>query len=140
MSANLFIHSPYSINCNKFLNQFVQRNRHYKHYKSFLIPYFCKEINHNSCIISGNFVWPMWNTLERTILSKGAVFSHSYISGKDYLIEYHPEELNKYQIYGLTSISNNYIYANKVTLQPRSILLFPIDCAVAKPLIENHLL
>ncbi len=140
MSANLIIHSPHSINCNKFLNQFLQRNRHYKHYKSFLIPYFCREVDHNSHIISGNFVWPMWNTLERTILSKGAKFTYSYITGKDFIIEYYPQELNTYQIYGLNNLSKNYIYASKVTLQPSSILLFPIDCAVAKPLIENHLL
>ena len=82
----------------------------------------------------------MWNTLERSILSKGAKFSHSYITGKDFLIEYRPEELTRYQIYGLHNLSNNYIYASKVTLQPNSILLFPIDCAVAKPLIENDLL
>lgn len=140
MQPNLFIHSPHSINCNKFLNQFVQRNRHYKHYKSFLIPYFCREVNHNSRIISGNFVWPIWNTLERTILSKRTKFSHSYITGKDFLIEYRPEELYAYQFYGLNSLSNSCIYASQVTLNSQSILLFPIDCEVAKPLIENNLL
>lgn len=140
MQANLLIHSPHSINCNKFINQFVQQNKHYKHYKSFLIPYFCREVNHNSRIITGNFVWPVWNTLERTILSKPTKFSHSYITGKDFLIEYTPEELSKYQFYGLNSLSNNSIYASQVTLKPMSILLFPISSEVAKPLIENNLL
>lgn len=140
MTTNLLIHSPFSINCNKFVNQFLQRQRHYRHYNHILIPYFCKNINHNSAIITGNFVWPIWNTLERTILSRGCEFHHTYICGRDFLIEYQPESLSKYYITGKNTLSNNSILVNDLVLKPNSILLFPIDRNVAKPFIDNHLL
>lgn len=140
MSANLIIHSPFRINSNKFVNQFLQGHRYYKHYNHILIPYLCRDINDNTGVIIGDFIWPVWNTLERTTLSRGCEFNHTYINGKNFCIEYRPEVLSKYYIFGRKTYSRGTMQINDIMLKPDSILLFPIPCDVAKPLIDNKLI
>lgn len=141
MSTNLIIHTQHHINCLKFLNHFTKiGGNHFKNNKNILVPYFCKEVNHTNHIIIGNFIWPMWNTLERTILSRGAKFNYTYITGKDFIIEHKPSEFNNYHIFDRRTIYTNTIQIYENTLLPNSILLFSIPSNVAKPLIEDNLL
>jgi hypothetical protein len=141
MSTNLILHSSHKINPTKFLNHFTKvGGNHFKYYNNILIPYFCEEINHNNRIIVGKFIWPVWNTLERSILSKGTQFNHTYIACKDTTIEHKPSEFKYYHIFGKTHIHANTIQASEKTLTPKSILLFSIPSEVATPLINRHLL
>jgi len=141
MSANLILHSPHHINCSKFLNHFTKvGGNHYKHYKSILVPYFCEEVNHNNSIIVGKFIWPIWHTLERTILSRGAQFNHTYIVGTNMTIEHKPTEYTNYHIFGKTNIFPNTISAYDKTLLSKSVLLFSVPSEVAQPLIDRQLL
>ena len=82
----------------------------------------------------------MWNTLERTILARGAIFSHSYMKGKDYVLEFNPTTFRDYHIFGQTFVYANGIKACEHTIQPNSILFFSIDKAIAEPLINHQLL
>jgi hypothetical protein len=116
------------------------QNNHFKNYKHILVPYFCKDINHSNRIIFGNFIWPMWNTIERTILLNGAQFNHTYITGKDFTIEYKPTELKNYHISNKTELYYNKVLISDAALRPNSILLFQIPSDAAKPFIENNLL
>ncbi len=141
MTANLIIHSSHHINCSKFINHFTKvGGNHFKYYNNVLVPYFCKEVNHNNRIIVGKFIWPVWHTLERTILSRGAHFNCTYIIGKDFTIEHKPSEFKNYHIFGSSNIFANKIQAFEGTLHPNSILLFSIPSEVAKPLIDRQLL
>ena len=141
MSASLIIHTSHHINCSKFLNHFTKvGGNHFKYYNNILVPYFCEEVNHNNHIIVGKFIWPMWNTLERSILSRGVDFNHTYIIGRNMTIEHKPTELKNYHIFGKTNIYANTVRAYDVTLLPKSVLLFSIPIDVAKPLIQNNLL
>ena len=140
MSPQVFFHTQHNINCAKIINQFIKGDKHIKYYNKYLIPYHCKEINHPNRMIYGKFVYPMWNTLERTILTRGAVFNHSYIKGKDFSIEFIPSTFRDYHIFGQTFVYANGIKACEHTLQSNSILFFSIDKAIAEPLIKGHLL
>ncbi len=141
MQANLIIHTSHQINCTKFINHFFKvQNNHFKHYRHTLVPYYCKDVNHTSNIILGTFIWPIWNTLERTILSNGARFSHTYISGNNFIIEYKPTDNKSYHILGKSGLHLNKIHISDATLRPNSILLFSIPSDTAKPLIQNGLM
>ncbi len=140
MISNLIIHTQHKINCEKFINKLLQQNRHFQYYNNFLIPYFCKDINHNSAVISGNFIFPMWITLEKTILLKESNFTYTYISGNDFTIECKPDTLKNYSIINKTQLFKNTILAYEKTLVPNSILLFSIPSDVAKPFIEYKLM
>jgi hypothetical protein len=91
-------------------------------------------------MIYGNFVYPISNTLKNNILSKGATFNYSYIKGKEYITEFNPSTLGDYNIFCQTFLYPNGIEACEYTLQPKSILFFSIDKAIAEPLIQNQLL
>jgi hypothetical protein len=82
----------------------------------------------------------MWNTLERTILSNGAQFNHTYISGYNFTIEYKPTELKSYHILNKNDLYSNRIQISDEVLRSNSILLFPIPSDTAKPLIDNGLM
>ena len=140
MSSPIIFHTQHNINCAKIINQFMKGDKYIKCYNKYLIPYQCNHINRPYRIIYGNFVYPMWNTLERTILSKGTTFNYSYIKGKDFITEVNPSTLGDYNIFTHTFLYANGIEACEHTLQPNSILLFSIDKAIAEPLIQNQLL
>jgi hypothetical protein len=141
MSANLIIHTPYHINCSKFVNHFTKvGGNNFKYYNNILIPYICQEVYHDNRIIVGKFIWPMWNTLERSILSRGALFNHTYITGRDFILEHKPSEVKNYHIFSTVNIMSNKIQIFDKTVHPSSILLFSIPNEVAQPLIDNHLL
>ena len=40
----------------------------------------------------------MYNTLKRSILSKGTTFNYSYIKGKEFITEFNPTTLRDYNI------------------------------------------
>lgn len=140
MASQVIFHTQNNINCNKIINQLIKGDKYVKHYNKYLIPYYCKQINHPNRVIYGNFVYPMWNTLERTILSRGAIFNYSYIKGKDYVIECNPSTFRDYHIFGETFVYPNGVKACEHTLLPNSMLLFSIDKDIALPLIQNQLL
>ena len=140
MSSQVIFHTTKQINCNKIVNQFIKGDKYIKCYNKYLIPYHCKGINHPNRMVYGNFIYPMWNTLERTILARGAIFNYSYIKGKDFAIEFNPNTLRDYHIFGQTFVYANGIKACEHTLQSNSILLFSLDKAVAEPLIRNQML
>jgi hypothetical protein len=140
MASQVIFHTQNNINCNKIINQLIKGEKYVKHYNKYLIPYHCTQINHPNRVIYGKFVYPMWNTLERTILSRGAIFNYSYIKGKDYVIECNPSTFRDYHIFGETFVYANGVKACEHTLLPNSMLLFSIDKDVALPLIQNQLL
>lgn len=140
MSSQVIFHTQRSINCAKIVNQFIKGEKYIKCYNKYLIPYHCREINQSNRMIYGKFVYPMWNTLERTILARGAIFSHSYMKGKDYVLEFNPTTFRDYHIFGQTFVYANGIKACEHTIQPNSILFFSIDKAIAEPLINHQLL
>lgn len=145
MSSPIIFHTQYNINCAKIINQFIKGDKYIKCYNKYLIPYQCNYINYPYRIIYGNFVYPMWNTLERKILSKGATFNYSYIKGKDFITEVNPSTLGDYNIFTYNIFTNSFMYVNGIeayehTLQPNSILLFSINKSIAEPLIQNQLL
>lgn len=140
MSGNLILHAQHSVNCVKLTNFFINGGKHYKHQRTILIPYLCQNINHEQRLIMGRFILPMWHTVERAMLSRGGIFSHSYISGRDFHIEHRPTELKNYNFIGTSAVSSKPILISEFMLHPSAILLFPIHCDVAKPLIDNQLL
>ena len=140
MSSPILFHTSHSIKCSKIMNQFMKGEKYIKCYNKYLIPYHCAKINHENRMIFGRFIYPIWNTLERTILARGTVFNYSYIKGKDYTIEINPSIFKDYHIFGQTFVYANGIKVCEHTLQENSILLFPIDKVIAEPLIKNHLL
>ena len=140
MSINLIIHSPININCSKFVSSFIRGNRYFKCYNTYLIPYHCKNIDYNNKIISGNYIYPIWNTIGRTMITTGAKFNYSYLKGNNYTIEYDSDNLDTYHIF-----RENHIYTNAITiyekvLKPNNILLFPIHKEVADRLIYSGLM
>lgn len=131
---NIIFHIPNPINCNKYI---VKSKHFYKHNNTYLIPYICNYVNHTHKILDGNFVYPMWNTLQRSILTRDTSFSYSYISRNDILIEFTSTTLTSYRV-----LNNPFSSINicKETLYPNSMFLFPINRDVAETLIENGLL
>jgi hypothetical protein len=91
-------------------------------------------------MILGHFLLPMWYTLERTMLSRGGDFCHSYITSDNFHLEYRPRELKEYNFLGTSSFSSKPILISDTMLKPNSLLLFPIHKDIAKPLIEHKLL
>ena len=140
MSPQIIFHTQHNINCAKIINQFVKGDKYIKYYNKYLIPYHCRQINQPNRMIYGNFVYPMWNTLERTILARGAIFDYSYIKGKDFVVEVNPSTLRDYHIFGQTFVYANGIKVCEQTIQPNSILFFSLDKTVAEPLIKSQLL
>jgi hypothetical protein len=140
MSPLNIIHSNQQINISKYIDYLLKGEKYFKYYNHYLIPYQCQSVNHNNRLIIGNFVYPMWNTIEKAILSHNIDFKYNYVRGKDFTIEYNPRRLNDYHISGKMNIFPNKIRAYSNTLQPNSILLFPIHKKIAQPLIDNQLL
>ena len=140
MSSQVIFHTQHNINCTKIFNQFIKGDKYIKYYNKYLIPYRCNHINHPYRMIYGNFVYPISNTLKNNILSKGATFNYSYIKGKEYITEFNPSTLGDYNIFCQTFLYPNGIEACEYTLQPKSILFFSIDKAIAEHLIQNQLL
>jgi hypothetical protein len=140
MNSHIILHSPISINSSKFVTAFISGNRHYKYYNTYLIPYHCKNIDYNNKIIIGSFIYPIWNTIERTVLTNSSKFTYSYLKGNNYTIEYNSNSLHNYHILGKNHIHMNTIKIYETILKPNSLLLFPIDKALAEPLIYSGLM
>ncbi len=140
MAPSLLIHSQHSINCVKLVNFYTGGGKLYKYYNYYLIPYLCGAVNHENRIILGQFLLPMWHTLERTMLSRGGNFNYSYLTSNNFHLEYRANELKEYNFLGTSSVSSKPIVISDMFLKPQSILLFPIHRDIAKPLIEHKLL
>lgn len=140
MSSSLILHSQSSINCAKIISQFVKGKRYLTSCNSYLIPFHCRTINHSKRFIVGDFIYPMWNILERSMIKNGGDFTYSYIQGKDFTIEYFPKNLIKYYVIGETKGYIQKISISELTLYSNSILLFPIHKDIASPLINYKLL
>lgn len=141
MSSPILFHTSHSIKCSKIINQIIKGEKYIQYYNQYLIPYHCHTINQENRMIFGRFIHPLFrNTLERTILARGTVFSHSYIKGNEFIFEVNPSTFKEYHIFGQTFIYANGIQVCEHTLKPNSILLFPIDKTIAEPLIINQLL
>ena len=164
MNSKLILHSPIAINYAKFLNHHMllgvfgnkeqnKANNYFQHHNSYLIPYRCNSINNKNNLIIGNFIYPMWNAIETVILNRETKFNYNYILGNNFTLEITPKHLKNYHIYNQTDINIENIscqkkyrmYPNKIqafntTLEPNSILLFPIHKDVADVLIQTKLL
>ncbi len=140
MNSHLILHSPFSINPSKFVTAFINGNRHFKYYNTYLIPYHCKNVDYTNKIIVGSFIYPVWNTIERTILQNGCKFKYSYVKGNNYSIEYNSDNVYTYHILGKNQIHTNSITIYESLLKYNSLLLFPIDKALAEPLIYSGLM
>ena len=164
MNSKLILHSPIAINYAKFLNHHMllgvfgnkeenKAKNYFQHNNSYLIPYRCNSINNNNNLIIGNFIYPMWNSIETVILNRETKFNYNYILGNNFTLEITPKHLNNYNIYNESDINienmscqkkyrmyPNKIHAFNTTLEPNSILLFPIHKDVADVLIQTKLL
>jgi hypothetical protein len=140
MSVNLIFYSRYNINCNTIISQFIKGNKHIRYGNNYLIPFHCQNINTDNCVLKGNFIYPIWNTLERTILSSNNTFPYTYLSGDKFTIEIKNNALKSYNL-----ISGNRLYSNSLKisdsyLKQNALLLFPIHVAIAAPLIDYKLI
>jgi hypothetical protein len=164
MNSKLILHSPIAINYAKFLNHHMllgvfgnkeenKAKNYFQHNNSYLIPYRCNSINNNNNLIIGNFIYPMWNSIETVILNRETKFNYNYILGNNFTLEITPKHLKNYNIYNESDINienmscqkkyrmyPNKIHAFNTTLEPNSILLFPIHKDVADVLIQTKLL
>jgi hypothetical protein len=140
MTPQIFIHSRNRINCTKIMAQINNGNRYCKFYNQYLIPYHCKDINHEKRIIIGGFIHPMWNILEKAILTNGGKFDYNYVNGPNYTLEVKPLSFNYYNILGRNKVYSNSIIASDLVLMSNTILLFTIDKKIAEPLIHNRLI
>jgi hypothetical protein len=164
MNSKLILHSPIAINYAKFLNHHMllgifgnkeenKAKNYFQHNDSYLIPYRCNSINNKNNLIIGNFIYPMWNSIETVILNRETKFNYNYILGNNFTLEITPKHLNNYNIYNESDINienmscqkkyrmyHNKIHAFNTTLEPNSILLFPIHKDVADVLIQTKLL
>jgi len=164
MNSKLILHSPIAINYAKFLNHHMllgvfgnkEKNKgvnYFQHNNLYLIPYKCNSINNKNNLIIGNFIYPMWNSIETVILNRETKFNYNYILGNNFTLEITPKHLNNYNIYNESDINienmsyqkkyrmyPNKIHAFNTTLEPNSILLFPIHKDVADVLIQTKLL
>ena len=164
MNSKLILHSPIAINYAKFLNHHMllgvfgnkeqnKANNYFHHHNSYLIPYSCNSINNKNNLIIGNFIYPMWNAIETVILNRETKFNYNYILGHNFTLEITPKHLKNYNIYNESDINienmscqkkyrmyPNKIHAFNTTLEPNSILLFPIHKDVADVLIQTKLL
>ncbi len=138
----LTFHTQHTINCAKFVKYYAQGIKHFKHNDLVLLPYHCKDVNHNNRLITGNFIYPMWKPFERTLLSKGGNFTHSYIVAPEFTISAIPggHTFREYHIFGQGYLNTTKVRACAATLVPNSILFFPIHRNVAKPLIDHCLI
>jgi hypothetical protein len=139
MSLVIF-HTQHSINCANIIRQFAKGEKYLSHKNLYLLPYHCKDVNHQQRLIVGGFINPLWNSLERTILTKSNNFDYTYIRGHNFLFEYDSDSKKKYHIFG-----DKHVYANAIQLDDNflgssSILLFPIQKDIAEPLISHKLL
>jgi hypothetical protein len=140
MNSAIYFHTQHNINCAKIINKIIKGDKYIKYYNKFLIPYQCKIIDQQHNTIIGNFLYPMWNVLERSVLSSGPSFDYSYIKGNNYMIGINTSKLTKYNILGQSLVYGNELKAYKQTLFPNSILFFSIEKEIAEPLIKNGLL
>ena len=164
MISNLILHSPIQINYAKFLNHHMymvpfgtNKIKYFQHDDLYLIPYRCNSINDKNNLIIGRFIYPIWNTLERVILNKEFKFKYNYIRGDNFTVELTPKQLKNYNIFNETyndidiDIDNmicqkkfrmyhKKIFAFNTTLEPNSILLFPIHKYIADVFIQSKLL
>jgi len=164
MNSKIILHSPIAINYAKFLNHHMllgvfgnkqenKANNYFQHDNSYLIPYRCNSINNKNNLIIGNFIYPMWNSIETVILNRETKFNYNYILGNNFTLEITPKHLKNYNIYNESDINienmscqkkyrmyPNKIHAFNTTLEPNSILLFPIHKDVADVLIQTKLL
>ena len=164
MNSKLILHSPIAINYAKFLNHHMllgvfgnktenKGTNYFQHDNSYLIPYRCNSINNKNNLIIGNFIYPMWNSIETVILNRETKFNYNYILGNNFTLEITPKHLKNYNIYNESDINieniscqkkyrmyPNKIHAFNTTLEPNSILLFPIHKDVADVLIQTKLL
>lgn len=141
MSPFIF-HTQHAVSCSKFVKHYAQGIKHFKHNDLILLPYHCKEINHNNRLILGNFIYPMWKPFERTLLSKGGRFTHSYIKMPEFSMELTPNQsmFKDYHIFGQGYLHTNKVRACEATLVPNSILFFELHRDIAKPLIDHQLI
>ena len=164
MNSKLILHSPIAINYAKFLNHHMllgvfgnktenKGTNYFQNHNSYLIPYRCNSINNKNNLIIGNFIYPMWNSIETVILNRETKFNYNYILGNNFTLEITPKHLKNYNIYNESDINieniscqkkyrmyPNKIHAFNTTLEPNSILLFPIHKDVADVLIQTKLL
>jgi len=164
MNSKLILHSPIAINYAKFLNHHMllgvfgnkkenKGHNYFQHNNSYLIPYRCSSINNKNNLIIGNFIYPLWNSIETVILNRETKFNYNYILGHNFTLELTPKYLNNYHIYNESNINienmscqkKYHMYPNKIhafntTLEPNSILLFPIHKDVADVLIQTKLI
>ena len=135
-------HTQQAVNSTKFIRNYVEGLKHFKHNNLILLPYHCKEVNHNNRLISGSFIYPMWKPFERTLLSRGANFVYSYVKTPDFSIEVtpNPSAFKDYHIFGQGYLHTNKVRACEATLVPNSILFFQLHRDVAKPLVDHQLI
>jgi hypothetical protein len=125
--------------------------KYFQHNNNYLIPFRCKDINHDSQLTIGNFVYPVSNTLQKLILYKGAHFTYTYTLGDKFTLENRPTSLKCYNIlhedmntdnnnnmgYKKVSVYPNNVYIFDTLLNPNTLLLFPVDKDIAD--ILHHL-
>ena len=108
--------------------------------KNVLIPFYCIHVNHSVHILQGKFVHPIWNTLEKNILSRKTTFNYTYTHDGTFIYQNYFPGHNKYHIFCNNKVFLNSIKVNDSMLNNKSLLLFSINDEIIQPMICDNLI
>ncbi len=110
----------------------------------YLLPFRGQIIHQHNFIIDGRFLYPMWNVFERTLLSKGSVFTYSYLPSagvKGSFLELESSAFVPYHVSAGEKWYKASAYLSRACPPHDScLLLFAVDARTAEPLIRHHLI
>lgn len=110
----------------------------------YLLPFRGQIIHQHKCIIDGRFLYPIWNVFEQRLLSKGSVFTYSYLSSaqeKGSFLEIESSAFVPYHVSAGEKWYKESAYLSRACPPHDScLLLFAVDAKIAEPLIRHHLI
>ena len=145
MSLPRVIHSSQRLLSPSSLFPILQGHQRYIiQQNQYLLPFRGQIIHHHNFIIDGRFLYPMWNIFERTLLSKGSVFTYSYLSSpqeKGTFLELESSAFVPYHVSTGEKWYKESAYLSRACPPHDScLLLFAVDAKIAEPLIRHHLI
>jgi hypothetical protein len=140
MSTNSIFHSEIPIHCCNIIKQFESGKSYFKEANKYFIPFYCQNVNQKNRILSGNFVYPMWNPLKKAILYNSNAFKYSFIKINDVMLQTKHSDFEVYHIYSNIKMYPASIKLSKHNIYTDSYLLFSIDSDIMEPLIKKNLI
>lgn len=145
MSLPRVIHSSQRLLSPSSLFSILQGHSTYLvQHNQYLLPFHGHLIHHHQVIIDGRFLHPMWNVLERMLLSKRTVFTHSYLPSSQERGSFLELESSAFVPYHVSTDEKWYkqsaCLSRACPPHDSCLLLFAVDATWAEPLIRRHLL